>query len=189
MINNEYTIACLLNDSSVQALQSYVPFLEEQNYPHISLFQLRCDDGFLSLLGKYLDNLKVSSLFATTGISVVENNIFLDVLDDSTLQKVSDQLADIYFNYCPNKEPLSQINSSSITLSDNELVKKYGIYWVKENFRPHVTLLYEKYDNYNLDYTFPKHICALEPHIYRIDHKGKILEAQPVKIYSQHFIK
>lgn len=75
----------------------------------------------------------------TIDISQVENNIFLNIADDSTIKNASDQSAEFYNEHCKNKQPLSQINLAELNLEEAELTRKYGIYWIKENF--HLMLL------------------------------------------------
>lgn len=173
---SEYSIACLLDTSSHEQLKIYIPFLEKQNRPHISLFQFKCGDNFLSFWKNYIPRLKISSKFFTAGINLVEGNIFLDIEDDSTLQTASDSLAEAYFTLCPYKEHLSQINLEQLTLEQADLVKKYGIHWVKEHFRPHVTLAYNNILYNGLDLIIPDSVNITDPNIYLIDNLGRIID-------------
>ena len=178
MNNNEYTIACLIDKLSVTLLRRKIPFLDKSNYPHISFFQFKTTDKkLLSYLENFIQELSISNMFLTNGIKLVEDNIFLDIHDDSTLQTASDKLAELYFTHCKHKMPLSQINFMQLEETQLNLVKKYGIYWIKENFRPHVTLAYENYINLDLNLNAPESINIISPGIYPIDKIGRILSA------------
>jgi hypothetical protein len=173
-MKNEYGIACLLNNDSIKSLE-HIPFLEKENIPHVSLFQFRCeDDNFISFMRENIKQLTLSNQFETTNISQEGNNIFLNITDDSTLQKSSDQIAETYFKNCHSKEFLSQINFSELTYAQKELVKKYGIYWIKQFYQPHVTLLYEQKLDSLPDLQIPKFLTVQPPDIYKIDGKGRI---------------
>ena len=175
-MNNEYGIACLLDECSANKLSELVPFLEPGFPPHVSLFQFKSTDNqFFSLISKHTENLFISNHFSTKSISTVENNIFLDIMDDSTLKTSSDKSAEFYFSYLKNKEPLSQIDISELDSDQFDLTKKYGIYWIKNYFRPHVTLLYNKLLDSHVKVRIPETICLLPPKIYPIDHLGRIL--------------
>ena len=174
-MSKEYSIACLLNNATSEELFKCISFIEQDNSPHISLFQFKCDDqNFLTSLRKYTNNLIISTKFFIDKISWVESNIYLDIKDDSTLKKSSDQIAEFYFNHCQIKKPLSQIDFTQLNSSDVDLVRKYGIYWIKQNFRPHVTLAYQRKLAGNFNITPPKIIKILPLDIYEIDPVGKI---------------
>ncbi len=173
---SEYSIACLLDNPSCEQLKANFTFLEKKNRPHISLFQFRCNDIFLSFWKNRITDLKISSEFFTTGVNLVEGNIFLDIQDDSTLQIASDRLAEAYFTQFPYKQNLSQINLAQLTPEQTGLVKKYGIYWVKKYFRPHVTLAYSNVFYNRMNLMIPDSIKIIKPNIYLIDHLGRIIE-------------
>lgn len=85
-MTNEYG-ACLLDELSSKKLQNHIPFLDKENHPHISFFQFKCkDERFLISLKKYISRLFLPIKIVTDKISFVENNIFLDLKDDSSLR-------------------------------------------------------------------------------------------------------
>jgi hypothetical protein len=174
-MGNEFGIACLLDRASIEQLTTAIPFVENENYPHISLFQFRCEDkNFLTLIKKYLCNIVISSDFLTINVSQTENNIFLNIADDSTLKTASDQLAEFYSANYQGKKILSQINLDELNSLQIYLVNKYGIYWIKEGYHPHVTIAYEKKLDCNIAFKFPHYLKILPPNIYAIDHLGRI---------------
>lgn len=174
-MTNEYSVACVLDNASIEHLVSNISFLEKENYPHISLFQFKCNDAnLLRVFKENIKNLFVSKNFLTTRISLVEKNIFLNIADDSTLQAASDQLADLYAAHTSVKEYLSQIDFSELSADQAAMTKKFGIYWVKKFFEPHVTLSYEKYFNEDLHVKMPASVNVLHPDIYQIDRLGRI---------------
>lgn len=174
-MTKEFGIACLLDSISRNELINHVPFIEKRNIPHISLFQFRSNDlTFIKQIQKTINNLIISKEFDTLGVSVVENNIFLNIKDDYTLKKASDELAECYALHCNQKECLSQIQLHDLDLEAAELIKNYGIYWIKQNFNPHVTILYGKKIDEAFKLRTPKVIKILPPEIFEIDCMGRI---------------
>jgi len=174
-MDKEFGIACILEKTSTDEIIKYIPFLEKNNYPHISLFQFRCDDKkFLSSIKEYLKKVLVSKEFLTGDISLVEENVFLNIVDDSTLKYASDQLAEFYSENCYCKEPLSQINFTELNSEQTELVNKYGIYWVKQNFHPHITLSYNRQTSGIFNVPSPLSLKVRMLDLYPIDTLGRI---------------
>lgn len=177
-MTQEYSIACLLDEASIWQLKSAIPFLETGNYPHVSLFQFRSSDRrFLSFLHTQLKYLHLSSRYATGGVSQVGRNVYLDIVDDLTLQAASDKLADLYFQHCRHKELLSQINLMELDADLHLLANQYGNYWIKHHYRPHVTLLYHRRPP-DLDINPPVSVTLLPIGIYPIDPLGRIVSLQ-----------
>lgn len=174
-MTNEYGVACLLEKHSVVKLRQTIPFLDKDNHPHISLFQFKDTNiHFLPRLRSEVSKLKLSQKFNISGISKIENNIFLDILDDSTLKAASTQIAEFYFLHCITKEPLSQVNLNCLDQTRIALVKKYGIYWIQQYFNPHITLAYDKF--IALNYNISEFLIEIKtPCIYPIDKLGRIL--------------
>lgn len=171
----EYSIACLLDEPSIRQLKDSIPFLDNENHPHVSLFQFRSrDEDFLNYIKSQLKNFYLSNPYLTGRVSQVEKNVYLDIVDDLTLQKASDKLADIYSVCCDHKEPLSQIKIMQLDAEKMHLVSTYGNYWVKQNYRPHVTLLYHKQPP-DLTVMPPVSVTLQPAEIYVIDPMGRIV--------------
>lgn len=172
---NEFGVICLLSDDSLQALRK-IPYLDKVNKPHLSLFQFQSDDVLLHDKFKTcIRNLLFSSHYLTAGISQYENNIFLDIQDDSTLKIASDTIADLYLHTCKDKKPLSQIDIHHLSKEKKKLVDQYGIYWIKDGFVPHITLAYETSSLNNLKIPYPNNIKLQNPTICKIDRVGRVI--------------
>lgn len=177
---NEYGIACLIKSNTSEKLHSHIPFLDKENIPHVSLFQFKCYDiNFINIFNQFVKNIYVSATYKTEKISIVEDNVFLDIKDDSSLKCASQLIADFYSENCKEIHPLSQINLSTLTSLQKSLVEKYGIYWIKQNFQPHVTLAYESNLTGNFNFILPQHVELDSPAIYSIDAIGRIIQDEP----------
>jgi len=175
---NEFGIACILHDESINELNHSFTFIDKSNIPHISLFQFKSNSNQLvELLTKELTNINTPLTLQTSDIFVYENNIFLNILDEGYFKKSSDYISNYFYSNNDHIEPLSQINVSELNADQKYLVDKYGIYWIQENYQPHITLCYEDTNmqtenNINI----PTFIKIHPPQIYPIDSLGRILK-------------
>lgn len=176
---NEYGVACLLESDSVDQLRRTLPFMDQHNLPHISLFQFKSDDlDFITRMQRKIESLVTSNRFLTSDIAPAGDNLFLDVVDDQTLLAASDCVSEFYASDCEEKEPLSQIYMSELSNEKQGLVRRYGIYWIRHYFRPHVTLSYDSIPCYDLSIKLPDSVGVLPIGLYPIDSVGRILPFQ-----------
>lgn len=174
-MTDEFGVACPVTPETRVLLQDTFYFMDRENYPHISLFQFRCEKRRLSCMEKIVSRINISSEFLSAGFSIEGGSLFLDILDDGTLRSSSDLISDWFSSIFKTVAPLSQINNNDLTIEQKELVHQYGIWWVKQYFCPHITLSYENSSMINPATHHALKIKILKPSIYPIDIAGRII--------------
>jgi hypothetical protein len=178
-MNHEYTIACILSQDTTRQLQSVFPSLDTLNIPHISLFQFQNNQyEIIKAMTAQLQTIQITNEFTANSIVLAGENVFLNIVHNQSLANASNVIADYYSLLCREVKPLSQIKLSELNDEESQLVKKYGIYWIKQKFHPHVTLSYQPLTIEKSSMNSPIFIRFDQVGIYPIDHVGRILSVE-----------
>lgn len=124
-----------------------------ENIPHISLFQGRFPDKNKTLLEESVTDIARRTL--PFKIEMEENlkdtkeNIFWMVKPNPQIVALHKQILAALPRYTDGllMQQVIDIPSNSLTSEQTLKIKKYGIFWVDENFFPHITIFYNSNDN------------------------------------------
>jgi len=123
------------------------------NVPHISLFQGRFPEKNQAQLEQAVAAIAHETApfkieMENNLIKASENIFWLTKSNDSLIKLHQKILAEIP-RYTDGllMQQVIDMPPSSLTAQQKQKIKKYGIYWVEENFLPHITIFYSSYDH------------------------------------------
>ena len=125
-----------------------VNLLGSENIPHITLFQGRFPSRNIEKIYQYIESLQNTyspiDIFLTTDLLVRQNlNVFWMVTKSPQMMLLHFEIAKRLFPLTENllmEQFALLLNSPTITISEKERLKSYGMLLSGDDFLPHVTL-------------------------------------------------
>jgi len=122
--------------------------LSYKNIPHISLYQGKIERKNLSAVQKRLKQIAADtqpfSIQLQHTLSNAGDSIYWNANLDKNLEQLHNRVVDEFslFTKGLRMRQVEDMPENALNVSQKNKLEKYGIFWIKESFTPHLTIFY-----------------------------------------------